>query len=65
MMVGSPGEVLEVSEGEIWAQVQGERWRVASSEPLVPGQRIRVVGLRGLTLDVKADTQPNSQGGSP
>jgi membrane-bound serine protease (ClpP class) len=65
VMLGSPGIVLEVFEGEIWAQVLGERWRVASTEPLVPGQRIRVIGLRGLTLDVKADTQPNFQGGSP
>jgi membrane-bound serine protease (ClpP class) len=65
VMVGAPGQVLEVAEGEIWAQVMGERWRVASSDPLVPGQRIRVVGLRGLTLDVKAETNPNSQGGAP
>ena len=65
ILLGSPGEVLEVAEGEAWAQVQGERWRVASSEPLAPGQRIRVVGLRGLTLDVRSDTQSVSQGGSP
>ena len=64
-LLGSPGEVMEVADGEIWAQVLGERWRVASSEPLVTGQRIRVVGLRGLTLDVRPDTQSNSQGGSP
>jgi membrane-bound serine protease (ClpP class) len=64
MMVGSEGEVLEVAEGEIWAQVMGERWKVTSSEPLVSGQRIRVVGLRGLTLDVRPDTKSNSQGAS-
>jgi membrane-bound serine protease (ClpP class) len=64
VMVGSEGEVLEVAEGEIWAQVMGERWKVTSSEPLVSGQRIRVVGLRGLTLDVRPDTKSNSQGAS-
>jgi membrane-bound serine protease (ClpP class) len=62
-MLGSSGVVSEVAEGEIWAQVLGERWRVASGEPLVPGQRIRVVGVRGLTLDVKAEAESNSQGG--
>lgn len=64
-LLGSPGEVLEVADGEIWAQVVGERWRVTSSEPLVSGQRIRVVGLRGLTLEVRPDSAPNSQGGFP
>jgi membrane-bound serine protease (ClpP class) len=63
-LLGSPGEVMEVAGGEVWAQVLGERWRVASTEPLVTGQRIRVVGLRGLTLDVRPDTKSNSQGGS-
>jgi membrane-bound serine protease (ClpP class) len=64
-LLDTKGVVSEVAEGEIWAQVLGERWRVASSEPLAPGQRVRVVGVRGLTLDVKADNEPNNQGGSP
>jgi membrane-bound serine protease (ClpP class) len=63
-LLGAPGEVMEVAEGEIWAQVVGERWRVTSSEPLVSGQHIRVVGVRGLTLEVRPDTEKNSQGGS-
>lgn len=54
---GSYGEVLEVSEGEIWAQVQGERWRVTSRQALTTGQRIRVLGLHGLTLDVQLETE--------
>jgi membrane-bound serine protease (ClpP class) len=62
-LVGLSGEVLEVAKGEVWAQVLGERWRVASSESLATGQRIRVVGVRGLTLDVQAES--SSQGGSP
>lgn len=64
-LLGSPGEVLQVADGEIWAQVLGERWKVTSNEPLAPGQHIRVVGSRGLTLEVRADAQRNSQGGSP
>ncbi|NMM07207.1 MAG: nodulation protein NfeD [Polaromonas sp.] len=61
---GTLGEVLEVSDGEIWAQVQGERWRVSSQQPLEqlrPGQRIRVLGLRGLTLDVQVEPQEQTQ----
>jgi membrane-bound serine protease (ClpP class) len=64
VLPGSSGVVSEVAQGEIWAQVLGERWRVASSEPLAPGQRIRVVGVRGLTLDVRPEGEPNSQGGT-
>ncbi|MGH6640734.1 MAG: NfeD family protein, partial [Polaromonas sp.] len=55
---GASGEVLEVADGETWARVRGERWRVTSQQPLVPGQRIRVLGLHGLTLEVQIDTQP-------
>jgi membrane-bound serine protease (ClpP class) len=64
-LVGAHGEVLQVGEGETWAQVRGERWKVAGSAPLRRGQQVRVVGLRGLTLDVQPEEEPNSQGGPP
>jgi membrane-bound serine protease (ClpP class) len=32
--------------------IRGELWRVRSDEPLVPGQRVRVDALNGLTLHV-------------
>jgi membrane-bound serine protease (ClpP class) len=35
-----------------WALVHGERWRVASSEPLAAGCRVRVTGRHGLMLTV-------------
>jgi membrane-bound serine protease (ClpP class) len=60
-LLGASGEVLEAAEGEVWAQVVGERWKVASSEPLVSGQRIRVTGVHGLTLEVRPDTEKNSR----
>ena len=63
-LVGLPGQVLQVSDGEAWAEVLGERWKVASSRPLQPGQRVRVLGLRGLTLEVQADS-PSDAKGSP
>jgi 7-cyano-7-deazaguanine synthase len=40
-----------------WAEVLGERWKVHSSDSLLPGQRIRVLGLNGLTLEVQADPE--------
>lgn len=64
-LMGSQGEMLEVGPGEAWAQVGGERWRVTSNEALATGQRIRVVGMHGLTLEVRADAQANLQGGAP
>jgi membrane-bound serine protease (ClpP class) len=59
---GVGGEVLEVVDGVTWADVRGERWKVESREPLAPGQRIRVLGLNGLILQVQSETQPQHQG---
>jgi membrane-bound serine protease (ClpP class) len=33
--------------------VRGELWRAESDTPLRPGERVRVAGLHGLTLDVR------------
>ena len=60
-LLGASGEVLEVSDGQAWAQVFGERWKVDSAQPLAPGQKIRVLGLRGLTLQVQADAPSDPQ----
>jgi membrane-bound serine protease (ClpP class) len=51
-LVGSMGEVLEVSAAGAWARVHGELWQVASREPLAPGAHVRVTGVDGLTLNV-------------
>jgi membrane-bound serine protease (ClpP class) len=59
-LVGESGEVLQVNDGEAWAEVLGERWKVASNRPLAPGQRVRVLGLRGLTLEVQADAEKSN-----
>jgi membrane-bound serine protease (ClpP class) len=65
-LLGAVGEVLEVLPGEAWAQVRGERWAVASEAPLASGQRVRVLGLRGLTLQVGPDPDRHvSQGEKP
>jgi membrane-bound serine protease (ClpP class) len=64
-MIGEVGEVLAAGAGETWARVHGERWKVRADMPLSPGQRVRVVGLRGLTLDVAPDEQPPPPKGPP
>jgi membrane-bound serine protease (ClpP class) len=57
-MIGAAGTVVEVDDGEAWAQVRGERWKVAGPAGLQPGDRIRVTAIAGLTLTV--DRQSNS-----
>jgi membrane-bound serine protease (ClpP class) len=64
-LVGASGEVLQVADGEAWAQVLGERWKVISSAPLATGQHVRVIGLHGLTLDVRPEEETGHQGGLP
>jgi membrane-bound serine protease (ClpP class) len=55
-MVGASGEVLSIDGAECWALVHGERWKIRSDQPLAPGQRVRVRGLHGLTLEVAPET---------
>jgi len=62
-MVGATGKVLETAPGEAWAEVMGERWKVASTQALVPGQRVRVLGSHGLTLDVQPENETTSSQG--
>jgi len=52
-MIGSVGEVLEDFDGEGWAHVQGETWRVKSGSPLKAGQRVSVAAMDGLVLKVE------------
>ncbi len=61
-MIGAVAEVLVVGEDGVWALVHGERWKVHSPDALAPGQRVRVVALHGLTLEVRADIDPTLKG---
>ena len=55
-MIGGTGEVLEYFEDKHgWARVHGEIWRINSKLPLNRGQRIRVIGMDGLSLNVEPD----------
>ena len=55
-LIGSLGEVLEDFDGKDgWARMHGETWRIRSKQPLGQGQRVRVVHMNGLTLDVEPE----------
>ena len=53
--IGSAAEVLawHGDRGEV--QVRGERWRATSPAALSPGQRVRIVARRELTLTVEPE----------
>jgi membrane-bound serine protease (ClpP class) len=52
-MIGSTGETLEAFTERGRVRVLGEEWQAYTRIPLEKGQRIRVVGLEGLTLNVE------------
>jgi membrane-bound serine protease (ClpP class) len=52
-MIGASGEALEDFEGEGWARVRGENWRVRSGSPVRRGEALRVTGMEGLVLIVE------------
>jgi len=52
-MLGAEGEALEDIEGEGWARVHGELWRVRSGKALAKGVRVKVKARDGLILDVE------------
>ncbi len=66
-MIGAVAEVLVVGEDGVWALVHGERWKVHCPDALAPGQRVRVVALHGLTLEVRpedSNSNPTPKGTS-
>lgn len=57
-LIGSMGEVLDDFDGKDgWARVHGETWRIKSSQPLQRKQKIRVVRMDGLVLEVAAENK--------
>lgn len=63
-LVGSLAQVTGIRADDSacgWIQLQGEHWQVHSPTPLRPGQQVRVVGRRGLQLDVTAADEPPSE----
>ena len=49
------GEIIEHADGQWWARVHSENWRVRSEAHLRRGQRVRVTGRDGLLLTVEPE----------
>ncbi|WP_439860078.1 NfeD family protein [Pseudomonas sp. MBLB4136] len=45
-----------------WVQLQGEKWQVVSQVPLQAGQQVRVLGRKGLMLEVAAAEEAPPKG---
>ncbi|MBT2322092.1 nodulation protein NfeD [Variovorax paradoxus] len=56
-LVGTTGELVEFADGEGWAQIQGDYWRVTGAGDLQAGRRVRVSGVQGVVLQVAPDGQ--------
>lgn len=62
-MVGARGDLIEIDGREGWALIQGESWRVQTDAPaLRRGDRVRVLGAEGLTLEVGPANDRESEG---
>ena len=54
-MIGASAEALEDFDGEGWARVRGESWRVRAPGPVRRGERLRVTAMQGLVLTVEVE----------
>ncbi len=54
-LVGATGELVEFADGEGWAQIHGDYWKVRGPAALRPGRRIRVTRVQGPALHVTDD----------
>jgi membrane-bound serine protease (ClpP class) len=54
-MIGAAGEALEDFQGEGWARVRGESWRVRAAVPVRRGERVRVTSMDGLVLTLEVE----------
>jgi len=57
-MLGMHGVVTSAAGDVIYAEVNGENWRVHAARPLAQGDHVRVTGMDGLTLLVEPADVP-------
>ncbi|ASY65565.1 putative membrane-bound ClpP-class protease (plasmid) [Sinorhizobium sojae CCBAU 05684] len=62
-MIGLSGKVDSWAGAAGYVITHGERWKAVSTEPLDPGEEIKVVGRDGLTLKVVRHAQGGWSGG--
>ena len=61
-MMGEVGVVTEPIEPEGLVFVHGETWRAFSEERIEPGERVEVVGINGLLLNVRKEPGTGQKG---
>src|SRR5207253_11027332 len=54
-MIGARREALDDFEREGWARVQGEQWKVRTAGAVRRGEKLRVIGMQGLVLEVERE----------
>lgn len=59
-LMGAAGQLEETPGGRLYMRLHGEQWQVRSTAPLRAGAAVRVVGRKGLILQVEP-IQENSQ----
>jgi membrane-bound serine protease (ClpP class) len=57
-LIGARAEALGDFEGEGWARVRGEQWKVRTPAAVHRGQKLRVKAMHGLVLEVEPESQP-------
>jgi membrane-bound serine protease (ClpP class) len=57
-MIGSTGVALDDLDGEGWARIHSEQWRVQSAVPVRRGQPVRVTARHGLVLTITPLDEP-------
>ncbi|WP_211100275.1 NfeD family protein [Azospirillum halopraeferens] len=63
-MIGAAGTVVTGGDAPR-VRAHGEIWAARAAVPLRPGQRVRVTGLNGLTLEVEPDEPQHGKGDGP
>ena len=54
-LIGAIGKLTGLDDDELRVSVHGEDWKAISKQPIYIGDKVRVVGLEGLTLIVEAE----------
>ena len=64
-LIGATGELVEFSDGEGWAVVRGEHWKVSAGHALQPGARVQVIAALGSLLVVVPEPGAATTGAPP
>jgi membrane-bound serine protease (ClpP class) len=60
-LIGSTGEVIEAVENYGRVSVHSENWQAKSQAPITLGQKIRVIGIEGLTLIIEPESSTTEE----